>query len=150
MKKHIWSLVLLIGLLNCNKPQTTNTERAVDPIPIVTYISTSAYPTAKMTENKKGFVLGEKMPDGMGKYTFIFYTHHITLKTNKIVKFKIYKIDKSYPNEISFFVNDATGARHLINISQISNPDHTYIDFYEDFRNNTYNGFTKIICQKIK
>jgi hypothetical protein len=149
MKKHLWSTVLLLALISCNNPLTTNLEKTGEPIPLVKYISTSAYPTAKMTENKKGYVLGEKMPDGMGKYTFIFYIDHIILQTNKIVNFKIDKVDKRFaPNEYTFYVNDPKGARTLITVSNIKDRNHTDIDFYEDFRNDIYNGFTKIICKK--
>ncbi len=127
----------------------SNIEKAVDPMPIVKYVSTSAYPTAKMTENKKGYVLGERMSDGMGKYTFTFFPDHITLKTDTIVSFIIDKVDKShYPNDISFDVIDSRGERYLINVSQLKDADGIHINFYEDFRNDMYNGFTKIICKK--
>ena len=150
MKKHARLTVLMLGLLSCNNPLTNNIEKTADPIPIVKYISTSAYPTAKMTENKKGYVLGEKMQDGMGKYTFTFYIDHIILKTDEIVNLKIDKIDKRFaPNEYSFYVNDPKGARYLITVSNVKDHNNTYIDFYEDFRNDIYNGFTKIICKKI-
>jgi hypothetical protein len=150
MKIHIWSTVLLLGLFSCNNPQTTLKEKIIEPIPLVKYISTSAYPTAKMTENKKGYVFGEKMPDGLGKYTFTFYIDHITLKTDRITSLKIDKVDKRYyPNEISFFANDSQGTRYLINVSDINNADHTYIDFYDDFRENIFNILTKIICKKV-
>jgi len=116
------------------------------------YISRTAYTTTKMTENKKGFVLGNEMPNSKGKYTFTFYSDHILLKTDKITRFTIEKIDKRYyPHNVAYYVKNLKGERRLIVLSpdkDIKNEDN-HIDFYEDYRNGTYNRFTMIICKKV-
>ena len=133
MHRNLWFILSLLVLASCGNVSTTETTKVSEPKIVARYLSTSAYPAKKMTEDKKGFVLGERMKDGKGKYTFTFYSDSIVLTTDRKTKFDIDSIDTRYsPDNLGYFVRNINGERYLIAVSGISRNDNIHVDFYEE------------------
>lgn len=82
-----------------------------------------------------------------GKYCFVFYNDHITVKIAKYVSLRINKIDTKYSDDIKYFVTDPQGKHYQIIVYKNETGVYDSIDYFTLDKKGNPATLTKVILR---